>query len=118
MVQPRTRGPDHRPAFMTTRSSAILDLSATTPYEIAIFCLANHACRRPWIWSRRGRLRGLGELSWPARDSCNTRRNGRLGVVAKKVVHTLPGCEAFDAGVRSVEIVAVGPGFDGGSSVI
>ena len=36
-----------------------------------------------------------------------------LAVVTKKVVHTLPWCEAFDAGVGSGEVVAVGPGPDG-----
>jgi plasmid stabilization system protein ParE len=40
-----------------------------------------------------------------------------LAVVSKKVVHTLPGCEAFDSGVGSVEIVGVGPGFDGQGSL-
>ncbi len=36
-----------------------------------------------------------------------------LGVVTKKVVHALPGCKAFDAGVGSGEVVSVGPGSDG-----
>jgi hypothetical protein len=40
-----------------------------------------------------------------------------LDVVSKKVVHTLPRCEAIDAGVRSGGIVAVGPWADGCGSV-
>lgn len=43
MAHLRKRGPDNRPVFLMTRSSAILDLSATTPHEIAIFCPANHS---------------------------------------------------------------------------
>ncbi|WP_421935820.1 MerR family transcriptional regulator [Phenylobacterium sp.] len=43
MAHLRKRGPDYPPVFMLTRSSAILDLSATTPHEIAIFCPANHS---------------------------------------------------------------------------
>ena len=39
----RKRGPDSCPMFMMTRSSAILDLAATTPNETAIFCPANHS---------------------------------------------------------------------------
>jgi DNA-binding transcriptional MerR regulator len=39
----RKRGPDECPLFVMTRSSAILDLSATTPNEVAIFCPANHS---------------------------------------------------------------------------
>ena len=42
MAHLRRRGPDPRPVFMMTRSSAILDLSASRPDEIAIFCPANH----------------------------------------------------------------------------
>jgi DNA-binding transcriptional MerR regulator len=43
MAHLRKRGPDDSPLFMMTRSSAILDLAATTPHEIAIFCPANHS---------------------------------------------------------------------------
>ncbi|MDP3660673.1 MerR family transcriptional regulator [Phenylobacterium sp.] len=43
MAHLRKRGPGDRPVFIITRSSAILDLSATTPHEIAIFCPANHS---------------------------------------------------------------------------
>jgi DNA-binding transcriptional MerR regulator len=43
MAHLRKRGPDNCPLFMMTRSSAILDLSATTPRETAIFCPANHS---------------------------------------------------------------------------
>jgi hypothetical protein len=36
-----------------------------------------------------------------------------LGVVAKKVVDALPGCETADAGVWTGGVVGVGPGSDG-----
>jgi DNA-binding transcriptional ArsR family regulator len=43
---------------------------------------------------------------------------GDLVVVSKKVVHTLPGCEAFDAGVGSGEVIGVGPGLDGLGAIV
>jgi DNA-binding transcriptional MerR regulator len=39
----RHRGPDARPLFFLTRSSAILDLDAVGPDEAIIFCPANHS---------------------------------------------------------------------------
>lgn len=39
----RRRGPDARPLFMLTRSSAILDLAAVGADEAIIFCPANHS---------------------------------------------------------------------------
>ncbi len=42
----------------------------------------------------------------------------RLGVVSKKVVHSGPRGEAFDAGVRSAEVVVVDPGLDGGGALV
>jgi len=39
----RRRGPDARPIFMLTRSSAILDLAAVTQDEAVILCPANHS---------------------------------------------------------------------------
>ncbi len=39
----RRRGPDARPLFLMTRSSAILDLAATGAEEAIIFCPANHS---------------------------------------------------------------------------
>lgn len=39
----RRRGPDGRPIFMLTRSSAILDLTAVGSDEAIIFCPANHS---------------------------------------------------------------------------
>ena len=39
----RRRGPDSRPIFMLTRSSAILDLTAVGSDEAIIFCPANHS---------------------------------------------------------------------------
>jgi DNA-binding transcriptional MerR regulator len=39
----RRRGPDARPIFMLTRSSAILDLTAVGSDEAIIFCPANHS---------------------------------------------------------------------------
>jgi DNA-binding transcriptional MerR regulator len=39
----RRRGPDARPLFLLTRSSAILDLEATGPDEAVILCPANHS---------------------------------------------------------------------------
>jgi hypothetical protein len=39
----RHRGPDARPLFMLTRSSAILDLAAVGTDEAIIFCPANHS---------------------------------------------------------------------------
>ena len=39
----RRRGPDARPLFFLTRSSAILDLDAVGPDEAIIFCPANHS---------------------------------------------------------------------------
>jgi hypothetical protein len=45
----RRRGPDAGPLFVITRSCAILDLSAATPQEAAIFCPANHS---PPVWVR------------------------------------------------------------------
>ena len=41
-----------------------------------------------------------------------------LGVVSKKVVHPLPGCEAGDAGVRSREVVVVDPGGSGVAALL
>lgn len=38
----RRRGPDGRPLFLMTRSSAILDLAAVGPDEAIILCPANH----------------------------------------------------------------------------
>lgn len=46
MARLRQRGPDSAPLFLMTRSSAILDLAATTPHETAIFCPANHSLPR------------------------------------------------------------------------
>lgn len=43
---------------------------------------------------------------------------GGLGVVSKKVVHTLPRREAVDARVWSAGVVAVGPGFDGFGALV
>lgn len=43
MAYLRKRGPEDRPLFVMTRSSAILDLAAATPNETAIFCPANHS---------------------------------------------------------------------------
>ena len=39
----RRRGPEGRPIFMLTRSSAILDLTAVGHDEAIIFCPANHS---------------------------------------------------------------------------
>jgi DNA-binding transcriptional MerR regulator len=39
----RRRGPDARPLFFLTRSTAILDLDAVGPDEAIIFCPANHS---------------------------------------------------------------------------
>jgi hypothetical protein len=39
----RRRGPDARPLFLLTRSSAILDLAAVGPAEAIILCPANHS---------------------------------------------------------------------------
>lgn len=39
----RRRGPDSRPLFLMTRSSAVLDLAAVGPDEAIIFCPANHS---------------------------------------------------------------------------
>ncbi|MGC1302582.1 MAG: MerR family transcriptional regulator, partial [Caulobacteraceae bacterium] len=39
----RRRGPQRRPLFMLTRSSAILDLEAVGPDETIILCPANHS---------------------------------------------------------------------------
>jgi DNA-binding transcriptional MerR regulator len=39
----RRRGPDRRPLFLLTRSSAILDLAAVGPDETIILCPANHS---------------------------------------------------------------------------
>ena len=39
----RSRGPDARPLFILTRSSAILDLPAVGPDEAIILCPANHS---------------------------------------------------------------------------
>ena len=39
----RRRGPDRRPLFLMTRSSAILDLAAVGADEAIIFCPANHS---------------------------------------------------------------------------
>jgi DNA-binding transcriptional MerR regulator len=39
----RHRGPDARPLFFLTRSTAILDLDAVGPDEAIIFCPANHS---------------------------------------------------------------------------
>ncbi len=39
----RARGPDARPLFMLTRSSAILDLAAVGPDEAIVYCPANHS---------------------------------------------------------------------------
>jgi DNA-binding transcriptional MerR regulator len=39
----RRRGPDARPLFLLTRSTAILDLDAVGPDEAIIFCPANHS---------------------------------------------------------------------------
>lgn len=38
----RRRGPQAKPVFCLTRSSAILDLAAVTPAEAVLFCPANH----------------------------------------------------------------------------
>jgi DNA-binding transcriptional MerR regulator len=45
----RGRGPGAGLLFVITRSTAMLDLSATTPQETAIFCPANHS---PPAWVR------------------------------------------------------------------
>ena len=39
----RHRGPNARPLFLMTRSTAILDLAAAGPNELILFCPANHA---------------------------------------------------------------------------
>jgi DNA-binding transcriptional MerR regulator len=39
----RRRGPDSRPLFLMTRSSAILDLAAVGPDEAILLCPANHS---------------------------------------------------------------------------
>lgn len=39
----RRRGPNARPLFFLTRSSAVLDLDAVSPDEAIIFCPANHS---------------------------------------------------------------------------
>jgi DNA-binding transcriptional MerR regulator len=39
----RRRGPEARPLFLLTRSSAILDLAAVVPGEAILYCPANHA---------------------------------------------------------------------------
>jgi hypothetical protein len=39
----RRRGPEARPLFILTRSSAILDLSAVGTHEAIILCPANHS---------------------------------------------------------------------------
>lgn len=39
----RRRGPDERPLFLMTRSSAILDLAAVGPDEAILLCPANHS---------------------------------------------------------------------------
>jgi hypothetical protein len=39
----RRRGPDARPVFLLTRSSAILDLAALGSDEALLYCPANHA---------------------------------------------------------------------------
>ena len=57
-----------------------------------------------------GEHRRLPGRSTMVHDTC---ANGELAVVSKKVVHALPGREAADAGVRSAEIVGVGPRSDG-----
>ena len=44
--------------------------------------------------------------------------SGGLAVIAKKVVHTQPWCEAADAGVWSGEVVGVGPRPDGRASLV
>lgn len=43
MAYLRLRGPDARPLFLMTRSSAILDMTAAGPGEIIILCPANHS---------------------------------------------------------------------------
>jgi hypothetical protein len=43
MAHLRRRGPDSRPLFFLTRSTAILDLDAVGPDEAIIFCPANHS---------------------------------------------------------------------------
>ena len=63
-------------------------------------------------FSRRSMLVGLRSAACLSIPNLAWAESG-LAVVAKEVVYTLPGCEAFDAGVRAAEILAVGLGFDG-----
>src|ERR1700743_3832737 len=74
------------------------------------------ASRFQWAIIERGRHRRWRR--WRPAWRAFRLSSAGLGVVAKKVVQSLPGADVSDAGVGSVEVVGVGPGSDGGGALV
>lgn len=105
--RPGLSSPDSMGAYLTLgprRGRSDAERNCVSNIRPAGLPPADAAHKLDWLMAE---ARRLGLTGVALKDESD------LGVVSKKVVHTLPWCEAGDAGVRPVEIVGLGPGFDG-----